>query len=165
MVESLGTVDNIPALRSMIVPPGMYKSARIGKPRSGETIREEDAYNSSRRPPITLETDGYDRLPPIHLPGPDSPSFSGDYLEIAHRRPDTMNYSGPVFSRARALSSHPQEGSTEWIRGRQGMPGATERTIGLPPLTANPGAPWSPIQRHAEDDMQLARLDVARALV
>jgi hypothetical protein len=166
MIESLGTIDNIPALRSMVVPPGMYKSARIGKPRSAETIREEDTYNSSTRPAIALETDGHDRLPPIHVPGPDSPTFSGDYLEIAHRRPETMSYSGPMFSRARALSSHSQAGPTERVHARQGIVGATERNIALPPLTAIPGVPWSPTQiRHTEDDVQLARLDVARALV
>lgn len=165
MVESLGTIDNIPALRSMVVPSGMYKSARIGKPRSGETIREEDTYNSSKRPAITLETDGYDRLPPIHVPGSDSPTFSGDHLEIAHRRPNTMAYSVPMFSRARALSSLSQDGPTERVHSCQGMVGATERSIALPPLTVTPGVPWSPTQRHAEDDIQLARLDVARALV
>jgi hypothetical protein len=165
MVESLGTVDNIPVLRSMVVPPGMYRSARIGKPRTGETVREEDIYNSSKRPAITLETGGYDRLPPIHVPGADSPTLSDDYLEVSQRRLDTMAYSGPMLSRARAPSSYSQDEPTEGVYGRQGMVGAAERNISLPPLRVAPGAPWSPTQRPAEDDIQLARLDVARALV
>lgn len=169
MVESLNTVDSNPALRSLVVPPGMYRSARIGKPRSGETIREEDIYSTSRRPTITLETDGYDKLPPIHVPGLDSPTFSDDYLEIAQRRPDSMVHSpGPMFSRGRALSTHSQEGPSEWIHGRQGIVGGTDmgqRNVALPPLKIALGVPWSPTQRYAEDDMQLARLDVARALV
>lgn len=172
-VEDLHTVDEHPALRSIVVPPGMYRSARIGKPRSGETSRDEDVYRISKRPTVTVETDGYEKLPPILVPGSDSPTFSDDYLETAYQRSDSMGYSspGPMFSRRQRPSSSCQEGTMDWEHGRQGVVGVSGgseagRRTPLPPLNvALSSIPWSPTQRYAEDDVQLARLDVARALV
>ncbi|KAG8831920.1 hypothetical protein FRC17_002364 [Serendipita sp. 399] len=167
-VESLNTVDSNPILQSLVLPPGLYRSARVGKPKSGETTNGSDDGSSptSERSPSVSDRDGYDRLPPIMASGVRSPVGSENYFDFAGSPPSSGV--GPYHDGPRgAYSPTMPDKRTQWHNDQRFYTESEVegRPVTLPSLRSALGSVWNPTRRNAEDDLQLARLDIARALV
>ncbi|KIM33780.1 hypothetical protein M408DRAFT_325383 [Serendipita vermifera MAFF 305830] len=173
MVENLQTIDADPLFHSLVLLPGMYRSARVGKTKNGEPATDDTTTTSEGSPESPeISHRQPNTLPPIMVAGR-PPMLSSSYSDFANRSPTTPYYfsnresPSPSFRRYSTSSSRSGHyGHPYW--GHQELPPDTDalcRTP-LPSLRAAlPSSAWSPIQRYAEDDMQLARLDVARGLV
>ncbi|PVG03192.1 hypothetical protein CPB86DRAFT_810828 [Serendipita vermifera] len=166
VVDSLQTIDNIPTLRYVAPPPGMYKSARIGKPKSGETSRE-DGYHSLEGSP-EFQPRRPETLPPIMVAGLEQPSSPLYDPNHRHRRATFTSYTEAPPLLSKPFGTSPFDDHSNWAYPRLNAVngGSPPHQVSLPSLRmALASVSWSPTQRYAEDDLQLAKLDVARALV
>lgn len=173
MVENLHTIDAHPVLRSLLLVPGMYRSARVGKQKNGDTATDDTTTTSEGSPELELIERQQDTLPPILVAGLRSPMLSNGYSDFANRSPTTPYHlshrdsSSPLGGYA-SPSGAGNYGNSYWTHGNQDFAPETDnsRHTPLPSLrSALPPSAWSPTQRYVEDDMQLARLDIARGLV
>lgn len=166
-VESLSTIEHNPTLRSIVLPPGLYRSARVGKPKTSETNASSDgSYSPTERSPVlSSERDGFERLPPI-VTNLHSPTLSDDFMDQQSRKTGAGYHAGP-YPKARDGSYSPTiaDKRAYWMSENRRDTDANPYPV-LPSLrTALASVPWGPTQRNAEDDLQLSRLDIARALV
>lgn len=173
IVESLDTIDIHPLFHSLMLQPGMYRSARVGKAKGGEPTTDDTTTTSDGSPEIPeLTHKRRNTLPPILVSGR-PPMLSSSYSDFVNRSPITPYHlssrDSSVSLRRYSTTSPSRPGS--YTQSHWAHPDLVADTDGLcqeplPSLrTALPSSAWSPIQRYAEDDMQLARLDIARALV
>jgi hypothetical protein len=174
MVEGLHTIDTHFLLRSLVLLPGMYRSARVAKTKSGDTTTDDATTASEGSPELELIERQNNTLPPILMSGLRSPVLSNGYSDFANRSPTTpYHLSNRDSSSSLGVYGVPSPsraghyGPSYWNPGNQDEAPDTDNSYTpLPSLrSALPSSAWSPTHRYVEDDIQLARLDIARGLV
>jgi len=176
MVEDLNTIDNHALLRSLVLLPGMYRSARVGKSKCGGTTTDDTTTTPSEgSPELELLERQQNTLPPILVSGIRSPVLSSGYSDLGNRSPTTPFYSknrdscySPGGYNVTSPSRSGHYGHSHWTLGHQDIAPDMDDSYHTPPPSLRstlPSPAWSPAQRYAEDDIQLARLDIARGLV
>ncbi|KAG8797677.1 hypothetical protein FRC16_008640 [Serendipita sp. 398] len=172
-VEGLNTVDSNPVLQSLVLPPGLYRSARVGKPKTGDTTNGSDDGSSptSERSPSISDRDGYDRLPPMMVSGVRSPVGSENYFDFPGGATPSGSYQDAKehasYGPRGAHSPNMPDKRAQWHNDQRFYTESEVegRPVTLPSLRSALGSVWNPTRRNAEDDLQLSRLDIARALV